>query len=462
MQEISRKIFSFRRLRKLYRRFRLLFVLAIIACAGGGLLFIPYGSKPEYSVRELLLCRYDVSGSYDAIQPVDAEKVVEQLNKLISADDFGRQLRSKLAVADAVLPDSKINISVTSGAIPGVVEITCQHFDSLLIFEMLDALVGLWEERRLNAPVHSPLPILNCWVQEEPMLSKSDIFAAVIVRSFSGACAGVIFAFLAAALITLTDKEEINIRNLEKKSGMPVFGLLPDVAAELDGTAENGFSRLYFDAISSLRSNLGIISADPFPGKILQVAGLENSSGQGTAVSSLAMAVTYLNKRVLLIEADVRRRQRNWVIKLPENQEGLSEVLTGRRKVEEVILRNINGLPLDVLPKGKWDGAPGTLFRSRDCEELLRQLSAEYDYILIDSSAFLDFNDSMILGRLADATLLLCDYRRCSSEKLHLAMWRMERVGVNIAGVAIEHFPLNKRYRHYYNYQTSFYQYSGR
>ncbi len=240
----------------------------------------------------------------------------------------------------------------------------------------------------MNAPSHKPLPVLSRWVQGEPVLSKGNIFTAVLVRSFAGALGGMVFALLVAVLIVRADKSEINIRDLENRTGMPVFGLLPDIVPEFDGTAEKEFSRLYFNAVCSLRSNLGFSCQDPFPGKILQIAGLENYSGLGTAVSSLAAAVTYLDKRVLLIETDFRRRERNWVMKLPENKDGLSEVLTGRKKLEDVILRNVNGLSLDVLPKGKLFDAPGSLFRNRNCEELLRRLAAEYDYILLDSEVF--------------------------------------------------------------------------
>lgn len=460
MQEHPWKIFSFARLRLFVRRFRMLLVLAFIAGAGGGTLFIPYGGRPEYTVRELLLCRCVECQSGEEFHPLRTEKVVEQLNALIQRKDFGCNVRKYLDIAEMALPDDEIDFSISSADIPGVVEVICRHSDPHLITDMVEALKYLWQEYRSSLPGNEHIPNLTSWVQEDPVLSKTAIFKTLFIRSFCGGAGCLILAFIAVLFIS-RNKNEINIRTLEREAGMPVFGVIPEMPIESDGKAQQGFSRIYYDAVCSLRDNLGFMRIDPFPGKILLVASLEKYSGSGQTASTLAAAVTFLNKRVLLIEADFRRRHRNWFFTLPENQAGLSEVLSGTAKLENVIQRNINGFTLDVLPKGSFVNPPGSLFRGRNVEELLHRLDAEYDYILLDAPAFLEYNDSMILGRLADAVLLMCDYRRCCCEKLHLAMWRMRKSDVNIAGFAIEHFPLHGRRSYFYNYQSSFYQYTG-
>ena len=116
-------------------------------------------------------------------------------------------------------------------------------------------------------------------------------------------------------------------------------------------------------------------------------------------------------------------------------------------------------MSLDVLVRGALNVPPADLLHSRAFENFLHEAAAEYDIVVLDAPPFLPHSDAMILGRLADSTLLICDYRNCSCEKMKLALWRMRKAEVNICGWAIDFFPLSKRCNLYYNYQYNFYKY---
>ena len=191
------------------------------------------------------------------------------------------------------------------------------------------------------------------------------------------------------------------------------------------------------------------------------MTGLEDSGGVSYAASALALVWAKQNKRVLLVETDYRSRQRSCFFKISGNT-GLGSVVNDQADWHDLLIRNIDNLPLDVLVRGSLNIPPADLLRSRAFENFLQDAAGEYDIVLLDAPPFLLYSDAMILGHLADTTLLICNYRNCSCEKMKLALWRMHKAEINICGWVIDFFPLSKRRNYYYNYQYNFYQYRNR
>jgi Mrp family chromosome partitioning ATPase len=164
----------------------------------------------------------------------------------------------------------------------------------------------------------------------------------------------------------------------------------------------------YAEAIRSIVAALTISRPDHDP-KVL----LFNSGGPGegktTLAVSLAVYLSKLGRRVILLDLDMRRP--SVAIELGERVNGVRpRPLDEGRRLEDFI-QPVQGLPLDFLaaPRGISD-EPLSLFESSELSRLVQTLRARYDYVIIDSAPLLVIAESRLLTRLADKVVFVVEW----------------------------------------------------
>ena len=148
------------------------------------------------------------------------------------------------------------------------------------------------------------------------------------------------------------------------------------------------------ESYKSARSNIMFsLSADD--DKLFAVTSYSKGEGKSTVSANLAISFSKMEKKVLLVDCDLRRPNIHNIFKI-ENQAGLSNVIGKMVEFEEVIHRNV--LPnLDILPSGTIPPNPSELLCSPKFTNLIKKLYEEYDYIIFDTPP---------IGVVADALLL--------------------------------------------------------
>ncbi len=129
--------------------------------------------------------------------------------------------------------------------------------------------------------------------------------------------------------------------------------------------------------------------------KIFAVTSYSKGEGKSTVSANLAISFSKMEKKVLLIDSDLRRPNLHNIFKI-DNASGLSNVAGNMIKFEEAVKRDV--LPnLDILPSGTIPPNPSELMCSSSFISLIEQISIEYDYIIFDTPP---------IGVVADALLL--------------------------------------------------------
>ena len=148
------------------------------------------------------------------------------------------------------------------------------------------------------------------------------------------------------------------------------------------------------ESYKAARSNIMFsLSADD--DKLFAVTSYSKGEGKSTVSANLAISFSKMEKRVLLIDCDLRRPNIHNVFKL-ENKAGLSNIIGKMVDYEDVVHRNV--LPnLDILPSGTIPPNPSELLCSARFTELVKKLHEDYDYIIFDTPP---------IGVVADALLL--------------------------------------------------------
>ena len=274
-----------------------------------------------------------------------------------------------------------------------------------------------------------------------------------------GVLLGLLLGSTVCFLIDFLDKSIRDINTLENDFNLPVLGVLPEVTTNNVDLWNQDTKSTYGEAVRSMRVNVEYLLPETGRAKIFLVSSISKYDGKTSIMSSLAVSIAKIEKRVLLVDTDLRRPRQHRVFKL-SNKVGLVDLLVSNTSFDELVQRNVKVPGLDVLTCGTIPVNPTDLLGSRRFEDFLREQSQNYDYILLDAPPTLGFADPMILGNLADSTIITCDFKSANTDKLRVIINRLRKSNVRLGGLVINRFQLQNRSDYYYSYQHYYYQYT--
>jgi len=172
------------------------------------------------------------------------------------------------------------------------------------------------------------------------------------------------------------------------------------------------------------------------------------SEGKSTTITNLATTFAQQNKKVLFVDADLRKPTAHRRFQLG-NQVGLTSVLTKRLNLEEAIsLTNVENLWL--LPSGPIPPNPAELLGSKSMRELIEEAAEAFDLIVFDAPPVLAVTDAQILGNICDGALLVVKSNSTEKEELQKAKDLLDKANVNIIGAILNGIEQEETNYYYY------------
>lgn len=185
------------------------------------------------------------------------------------------------------------------------------------------------------------------------------------------------------------------------------------------------------EAYKALRTNITF----SLPGtgcKVIAVTSAQANDGKSTICINTAISFAQLNKKVLLIECDLRLPTVGTKLEI-RSVPGLSDTLIGSAHISEALRRNVrNGL--DVLPAGNIPPDPTWLLQSNQMKVLIQQFRKLYDYILIDLPPVTTVADSSIMSRYADGFLIAVRHQTTEMPALEDALSQLHLAEAKVLG----------------------------
>lgn len=195
-----------------------------------------------------------------------------------------------------------------------------------------------------------------------------------------------------------------------------------------------------------LRTNIQYSSIDKEIRRIV-VTSAEPGEGKSTTAGNLALAFSQDNKKVLLIDCDLRKPSVHKKFKI-SNTLGLSDVIINKEKIQEAIQeRNEN---LDVLSAGKLPPNPSELLGSVTMDKLLEYFETIYDVIILDSPPLHAVTDAQILSKKSDGLVLVVRAEKTKKDSVLAAKALLEKVNAPILGVVLNGGESTKEKYYYY------------
>jgi len=263
---------------------------------------------------------------------------------------------------------------------------------------------------------------------------------------------------LAAGLAVVAETLDDRVRTLEdveSKLGMTLLGHTPEVDDRTlaDGTSDK-FSAL-MEAYSSIRAAVDF--SLPRNRNVLQLTSSQPGEGKSTTAVILAELFASLGRKVLLIDADLRRPSVSKLLDIERPKIGVVEVLLGHTAIADAVVKGGND-NLDILPVGEIPPNPTELLASAEFIELIERVKKEYSLVIIDCSPVLGMADAPLVARVADATVFVMEANKVPFGQARSAIKRLMQGGGKVAGVVLTKYSALEAGQ-YYAYQYGYYQY---
>lgn len=208
------------------------------------------------------------------------------------------------------------------------------------------------------------------------------------------------------------------------------------------------------EAYIKLRTNLMFsLSTDgETPCKVFSVTSPNPNEGKSITAANIAISFAMMEKKTLLIDADMRNptQYRMWDI---SEDNGLSSLLA---RVCDSKLYTVKGLPyLNLVFAGRTPPNPSELLASANMSKLLEISREAFDYIIIDTPPINTVADAQILTRIVDGTVIVVRAGETNSRELLLAKDIIEQANGNICGVVLNDVDI-KSGKYAYNYKYGY------
>ncbi|WP_267558511.1 polysaccharide biosynthesis tyrosine autokinase [Acinetobacter baumannii] len=234
--------------------------------------------------------------------------------------------------------------------------------------------------------------------------------------------------------------QETRMSILKKKKSIPILAVKSsdDIAIE---SLRSIRTAIHF-ALTSAKNN------------IIMIAGPSPEVGKSFISTNLATIFAQGNKRVLLIDADMRRGYMHKYFDV-DVKPGLSELLSGQADLQKV-LHKTQVTNLDVITRGKSPTNPSEMLSSTQFKDLLEKFQTQYDHIIIDTPPVLAVTDGIIISQYTGVNLIVARYAKSHMKELELTVNRFEQAGVKVNGFILNDIQRSSGGGYGYNYAYAY------
>lgn len=207
----------------------------------------------------------------------------------------------------------------------------------------------------------------------------------------------------------------------------------PDSAPDSQYLMGSKLSFKVLEAYKLLRTNVIFSMPDTNKGKIIGITSALRGEGKSATALNLSYTIAMADKRVLLIEGDMRIPMLGKILNL-EKTPGLSHVLEGVNQLNESISTSVLHKDLNVLPAGEVSPNSAELLLSTKMEQVVTKLSGEYEYIIIDLPPITVVSDGLSVSKLLNGMIIVVRRDYCDQYSLSETMRQMEFLNVKVLG----------------------------
>jgi len=305
----------------------------------------------------------------------------------------------------------------------------------------LDTTRSLYEallQRYKEVGVTGGVTANNISIVDRATPPRSPSKPSMVLNMALAALLGLGLGGLAALVLEALDETLATPDDVEKKLGVSVLGVIPLLdkgQTPADGLADirSGFSEAYY----SLRTALQFSTPDGAPSSMV-VSSARPAEGKSTTAYAVALNLSRIGKRVLLIDGDLRNPSMHRVVGV-ENERGMSNLLSGSADLTSVVQptrqENLFFIPCGPLPPN-----PAELWGGDRLHDFLAEAHDKFDHVVFDGPPVLGFADAPMLAAAVNGTLFVLESRGTRRGQARGALRRLQVGRAHLLGAVLTKF----------------------
>lgn len=419
-------------LKLLLRRWRVI-VLCTLLLAGAAFGASRYLMVPKYEASVLFYVNNLSFAEDDRISgsDMDASKSLVQTYMVILSTRQTLDQVIRQATVDLTADQVEEMLSAEAVEQTELLKVTVTGTDAATVGRLAQAIGTVFPER-VGQIITGSYTSLAEPARMPTKPSSPNVTRNTVSGGLSGFVLGCSLVLLQAMFDVVLRRE----KDLAELLDYPLLARVPEQSGDARGRSVVGH-RLKpqgQEAYKTLRTGLEYALAHVEGARVVGVTSAMAGEGKSTSAANLAYAVSQLDRRVLLMECDLRRPSLHEKLSLSDGP-GLSEYLSGQADLDTVLrLCTLRGGSFWAVRAGRVPPNPSELLDSRRMEELIEGLRRKFDYIILDLPPVGEVSDALTTAKYTDGTLLVVRRNYCSSLRLRAAARQFEAVEARILG----------------------------
>ena len=263
---------------------------------------------------------------------------------------------------------------------------------------------------------------------------------------------GLLVGLILGLTVAFVDQRLRSVNEVVAATSLPILGVIPHMSNSLSQQTRG--RKVHLDPMSDVAEAFrGVRTAVHFgpKAKTVLVTSAERGEGKSTLAANLAIAIAEAGQRVLIVDADLREPTQHKIFSAT-NDNGVSSVVAGRSSTERAIQSTgIRGL--ELMPCGPIPFNPSETINNQMFADLLTDLAAKYDFVIVDSPPVMAVTDARILGAMCDLTVMVVRAEKSNRRSAADARDGLLGFGANLLGIVVNDGTRSRqRYGYYGGY----------
>ncbi|MBF2066619.1 MAG: polysaccharide biosynthesis tyrosine autokinase [Calothrix sp. C42_A2020_038] len=268
-----------------------------------------------------------------------------------------------------------------------------------------------------------------------------------------GVVASTVMAIGSGILIEKLDNSYHTVDAIKERLKLPLLGVIPfEKQIKLNDRAlkaktspnqthitennYNNYSQNFLEALRIFHTNIKLLTSRDQPIRSLVVTSASSGDGKSTIAYHLAQIATAMGQRVLLVDADMRQ-PRIHILSEIENQQGLSNLISGNLLLEQVIQLESSAKELSILSSGTIPPDPTKLLSSSRMISLMNDFRHAFDLVIYDAPPLVGLADVNLLAPHTDGIVLVTRIHKTVRAALRQAMENLKMARINVLGLVV-------------------------
>jgi capsular exopolysaccharide synthesis family protein len=431
-------------------------VVAAVVGAAGVAVTVTLLTPPQYAASMTFFISTRGGEVTEAIQ--GGQFAQQRVKSYVDVLTSNRLAQAVVAQGPAGVTVDEVQDGITAQVLPDtvLVEATVMNRDRSRALAIAQTLAVKFPAliSKLETPPDSKTPTVDVQVIAEPRLADAPVSPQPARNMGLAVAFGLVIGVGAAAVRESLDATIRSPEALTKATAAPMLSAVPFDKRSDKGSliTEGSAQSTRAEAMRQLRTNLQFVNVDR-PLRSVVVSSALPNEGKSTIACNLAIAFAEAGKRVMLIDADLRRPRMADYMGI-EGAVGLTNVLAGQARLRDVV-QPWGASGLWLLPSGYIPPNPSELLGSGNMADLLTSLGTAFDLIIIDTPPLLPVTDAAVMATVADGCILVTRHGKTTTTQAATAAAALAAVGAKLHGCILNMSPAKRPSQYaYYSFDS--------